>query len=288
VRTSLNYYLGIRQVQRLAVVSVASSAVSLLAVVALTWWRGLDGWVMGRYVGEACTALVLLLPLRRVLRWRGEANPAHGYRYLVGHGAAVAASLALRTAFDQGGILALGRWGATSEMVGYFGISTLVLSVAMVFPSALGQLLVPRFAAAAHDRGAVRGELMGALRLTAAVTIPVAVGGALLCGPLLRAAIPAYAPAVPILQVLLLSIPARSLASLAGGVLLTYNRNRLTAVANAAMLAASWALFALVVPGHGGTGAAWVLLGMEHAGMLVWVGSAFRELGAGRAAPRAA
>jgi len=270
------------------VMSVAGSAVSLAGIVAFTAWRGLDGWVAGRYLGELCTASVLLFPLRRVARWRGAADPRHGYGFLVGHGVAVAASLALRTAIDQGGLLALGHWDASRESVGFMGIGTLALSVVLVFPAALGQLLVPRFAAGAADRARVRAGFLGAARITALATVPVAAAGVLLCGPVLRAVFPAYAPAVPLLQVLLLSLPARAVEALAGGVLLAYNRNGVTVVYNVLMLAASWALYARYVPAHGALGAAWVLVAVEHVGFALYMATALRELARPSAAPAAA
>jgi O-antigen/teichoic acid export membrane protein len=278
-RTLANWFIGLRRTREAALLTVATALLSLLAVAGLTGAMGLRGWVAGRFVGEALGAAALLYALRHTLRAPRHPTLAAsaGYGYLAGHGALLAMGLITRSALDQGGVLALGVWHAPAQQVGFFGIATLVLTALMVFPGALGNLLVPRFAALGRARAA-RRELARSLGWMLLGMIPAVGTAALLAGPAVALLFPAYTPAVPLLRVLLLAAPARAVQSLCGGVLLANNRNQWALACKCAMLAGSWELYAAVVPEQGALGGAWVITTVEYAGLLLFGAAAWLTL----------
>ncbi|HEU4559530.1 MAG TPA: oligosaccharide flippase family protein [Longimicrobium sp.] len=281
-RTLANWFLGLRRTREAALLSVVTAAVSLAAVAGLTGALGLRGWVAGRFAGEALGAAALLWALRHTLReGGGGGGAAPGYGALVPHGAMLALGLMARAAVDHGGVLALGVWHAPRDVVGYFGIGTLVVTALMVFPGALGNLLVPRFAARAGDPG-LRRDFARTMRLALLAVVPATAAAALLSGPAVSMLFPGYREAVPLLLVLLLGLPARTAQSLSGALLLAFNRNHWALGFNCAMLAASWLLFLWAVPRHGAVGAAWVMAGVEFLGVALFATGAVLTLrGAG-------
>ena len=84
-RTCLNYFLGRKEVHRLALYSVGLAALSLVLVVGAVWLGGLRGWVVGRYFSEVLFLGFMVLAVGRTLRfgWRsqGDAGQDRGCRH---------------------------------------------------------------------------------------------------------------------------------------------------------------------------------------------------------------
>src|SRR5678815_458127 len=126
-RTAINYFQGIRQFQRMAVLSVTLSGLAMTTLALLTWRFGLEGWVLGRYAGEGLFVAGNLLLLKPHIRLSGRLPSAYARKALIGVGLTIAMSLVTRTALDNAALLSLAYFGRTPEEVGCYGLGSLII-----------------------------------------------------------------------------------------------------------------------------------------------------------------
>jgi O-antigen/teichoic acid export membrane protein len=227
-RTSLNYFQGKQQVQRVAGFSVMLSLISLAVVIAAVWAGGLQGWVIGRYASEALFLGMMLRAIGPTLSFSGPLPSGQTVEQLLRAGSGIAVSLLIRTAGDNAGIFMLNAFGASRPAIGYFGLSSLALVAILIVPGAIPSVALPRLVARLSDRTAVltlvRKVGLGSL----AASVMFAFLTAVIAAPLVRAVLPSYGPAIPILNVLLFAVPFRLMSSMSGMVLVACNAVRYT------------------------------------------------------------
>ena len=278
-RTALNYHQGVKSVHRVALLAAAMSVVSLvLTVVLVDRWR-LAGWLGARYMSEALLAGTMLWTVRRVLSARASAPAMFSYGNLLHLGIAIAASLLVRTGVDNLGVLAMGFVGVARSDIGYFGVASLIASALLLVPGALANLSLPAIIESFAVRRDVERRAGRLLAAGLAFSLPLA-GALMWLAPILAHVFaPAYLPGIPIIRILLIAVPLRAATSTAGAVLLAAGRVHSTLVINLLTLGVGIAALGLLVPAHGGTGAAIATVVMESFASLsaiVWAIRAVR------------
>lgn len=278
-RTCLNFAQGIGQVRRVAAWTVLLSLAGATVVVVGMRLGGLEGWVAGRYLGEAGMLACLLYGLRGQYAWTGDPPAGYGWRQTVVSGAGIATSLLLRSAQDNMPVVMLNLGRVAAAQIGLFGLLHAVVLGFQIVPAALSSVLLPRLAAAVDAPGAAArvARRAGGWSMLVVGTMAAVV---LVAGPpLVRSIWPAYSGALPLLPVLLAAVPLRMVTSLGGIVLVAYNDVPATVRINAAAAVASAVAYATLIPRMGITGAAWGFLCGEAVGAAVYASAAARHLG---------
>ena len=270
-RTCFNYFQGIKQVQQISLYIAAVSIVALFAMTISVWIAGLQGWVVGRYIGEGLFLALAVIAIRKRLRFGGALPDVYSYSRLMLLGSAVALSLLVRTALDNSAVLSLYWLGATREEVGYYGLGTLLIFAFLILPGAIASLAVPRFAEQRHDPARIRYLFLRTVKWSFAVMLSVSFLGILFIPTLIEILLPQYVPAIPVINMLLLTVPLRTIGMISGSVFLVYNRNIETSIINTVLLSAAIGLYVFLVPRFGASGAAWSTLLVEGLGMVGYI-----------------
>jgi len=277
-RTAINYFQGIRQFQRMAVLSVTLSGLAMTTLALLTWRFGLEGWVLGRYAGEGLFVAGSLLLLKPHIRLSGRLPSAYARKALIGVGLTIAMSLVTRTALDNAALLSLAYFGRTPEEVGCYGLGSLIIVGVMLLPGAIATLAITRFVERAATPRAARDYYDRVLRWSLLAIVPCA-GLLLLGSPLLTTIFGAgYASSVPILRVLALTVPMRTIAAITAALLMAHDKNNLTLGTNWLLLMLGAVLYAIVVPTYGPAGAAWVTVLLEAGSAVLLVSLSRRRV----------
>jgi len=270
-RTAINYFQGVRQLPRMAVLSVTLSAFAMTILAFLTLRFGLTGWIAGRYAGEglfAAGALVLLVPH---IRFAGSLPAPYAQTILVRVGLTIAMSLVIRTALDNAALLSLAYLERTPEEIGCYGLGSLIVTGVMLVPGAIATLTITRFVERAAAPDVTRDYYYRVLRWSIAVIAPCC-GLMLLCSPLLGTIFgDGYASAVPVLRILTLTLPLRTVAAVTAALLMAHDRNNVTLGTNGLFLALGAVLYWIVVPLYGPEGAAWATVTLEAGSALLLV-----------------
>lgn len=283
-RTGLNYFQGIKQVQRMATLNVALSLCALGIIVSAVALFGLPGWVAGRYLGEACFGLALLAVLRPHLGLRGPLPECYTPGALLGLGVPIALTLVIRSVQDNLGLLLLGTLGFDSASLGYYGLSTLFVTAGLLLPGAVANIALPHLAS--RRREPDQFWLLYARLLVASAVVSsacaMAVVAVALAVPLLIGS--AYAPVVPLLSLLALAIPARGIATAAAVPLLALDEVPVLLAINFTMLVLGVALCVGLAGVYGLYGVALGTLLAETVTLLAFVlASRMRRRGVRRA-----
>jgi O-antigen/teichoic acid export membrane protein len=231
-RTTLNYFQGRLQVQRVAGYMVALSLISLGIVVVAVIKAGLNGWVIGRYLTEVLFLALLLWGVGSSLSLSGGIPGGHRVRSLLGAGSGIAASLLIRTGMDNAGLYLLVFSGAPDTTVGYFGLSSLVLIALSIVPTSLASIALPRMVARTRDPVALHALVRRVGGAIIAVALVLAGAAALLARPVVDLLFPSYREASPILLLLLVAVPFRAISTLSGVVLVACDRVGMTVWTN--------------------------------------------------------
>ncbi len=275
-RTWFAYFQGIQQPHRASVVAASISLVSVPIICVLAHW-GLAGWMIGRYMGEVLLlgGFVILTRAQSVDASVGEQRTP---RALLGLGGPDAVSLLVRAAIDQAPILLLGALGISSLETGYFGFGTLIATGLLLVSAAMGAVLVPRFSARAHDPAALRRLFLLSSAGAFVAVMAVCLMTVAILPLVTEAVLPGYVPGTRIVMILLVCVPLRAVASVAGGLLLSVDRNVFPALTNVCLLGVVVALMVALVPSHGITAAAWSIVATEVVGAIVYFAWAWRHL----------
>jgi O-antigen/teichoic acid export membrane protein len=223
-RTCLNYFQGRQQVQRVAGYTVALSLISLGVVIVAVITAGLAGWVAARYMTEILFLALLLRDVGPSLALGGGIPGGYGVGSLLRAGSGIASSLLVRTAMDNAGIYLLAFAAAPADIVGCFGLSSLVLIALSIVPTSLASVSLPRIVARMADPEALHRFVRRVAGGTIVVSLLLAGTTALLSRPAVELLFPSYGRAVPILLVLLVAVPFRAMNGLSAVVLLACNR----------------------------------------------------------------
>jgi len=159
--------------------------------------------------------------------------------------------------------LMLGGLRGNAE-VGLYDAAYRWLTVALVPASILYQAFFPALSASARDRDARAVRARAYTRTNLVVGAPLAVGGVLLAGPLIELlAGAAFAPAAPILSVLMLNVALVYLNMSLGQPLIAWDLQTSYMWVVAAGAVANVALNLVFISTYGAIGAAWATLASE-------------------------
>lgn len=262
-RTCVNYLQGINEFQRMSVLNAVLSLASLAFVTVAVMVAGLNGWVAGRYIGEALFAVGGIVAVAGGISLAGRLPASYRVVSLLTLGITIAISQVVRVAFENSAVIMLGALSVGTDEIGYYGLSTLIVGAAILVPAAACQLALPRMvqrATAPAEAWALYLRVMGwCLFATVLTTLLLVVAS-----PLIRFVFGvAYAPAVPMVSILACVVPLRAITLVDATLLLAYDKADLTLAVNAVLLATAVGLYLLAIPTLGAIGAAVVTLGVE-------------------------
>jgi len=147
----------------LRVVVLTCFAVSVVCL--MSWSFGINGWVMGRYIGEGAVLVGMLLGVRHYFRGTGGLNRhiLPGWHIL---SLGITANLALfvRLLCDNLPILALAAAKTPTDQIGFFGLASLVLMVPNLLLAVTMQVELPRLVAQLHTPALVRDRFSKLVR----------------------------------------------------------------------------------------------------------------------------
>lgn len=151
------------------------------------------------------------------------------------------------------------------EMLGYYGLAVMVLSLLLYFPDSVAYVLYPRlqreFAAAGEDETAIRETVVKVLRATSLLVPAISAVAFLVAGPAVRFLLPKFLPGVTSIRVLCFGAVGLAYGSLASIVLMTVGRQTLLMPAAILSMVAGAGLDLLAVRlGYGINGVAWATL----------------------------
>jgi len=218
-RTCISFFYGINDAKRVPRLSVPPAVSSSAVVIVGAHVFGLWGWVTGRVLGDLLLLGVTFAALRASI---GD-GPAASFeerlraRWLLASGVPLAVSLFARSLIDSSPVLVLARQSGASDTLGVAGLVSLIAAALTVVPGSMVTLALPSMVQLAqHDRAQLKRRLWRLVFVSVLLALPPAILGAVAAEPLARRFLPAYAPDMALAAWLLLAVPPRVLASLAG------------------------------------------------------------------------
>jgi O-antigen/teichoic acid export membrane protein len=172
-------------------------------------------------------------------------------------------------------------------VVGYYGVPTKVFGTLLVVPLILSTVWLPRLAVA-FGRGHLREAAATPVQLVVALSLPIAVGAALVVGPVIQLLYgPRFAPSEPVAVILALTTIPMSINIIVCQVVIACNRQMTWTIALAGATVVNPILNVVLIryfqahDGNGAIGAAWSLLLTElvMAGYGLWVAREFLDWG---------
>jgi O-antigen/teichoic acid export membrane protein len=158
-----------------------------------------------------------------------------------------------------------------SASVGYYASAYTLISFLANLGVAHGTSLLPALAKLHQDPAAERALFQGALARTFAVAFPVVVGGSLVAAGVIELAFgKAYAPAAPVLQVLMWSVLASTARGVCGPALIARGSQKLLLYSNIYGVVLNLSANTLLITRYGMYGAAIATVLTEFFGFL-WV-----------------
>ena len=254
-RTALNFLYG---KERFATVSVTNFIIALcylLALVTLVKLVGLPGWIGAKYLIETA---FLLVSLAFVWRHLGRiVTSIRLYADLAREGLAVSLSLLFRTGLDTMPLLLLAYLGASAQDVATFGLCTLMVAAAMIFPASINTVLLPKYAQVLKNEPSVFHDFHArnqkALLMIGLLTTMVVV----LLGWMIEKGMNGiFFVATEMLAVIAAFIPLKAIGSLSAGVLFTNHKTAVGTKVHASVLVFSIFLSYFLIEEIGVWGAA--------------------------------
>ncbi len=278
-RTAINFFQGIRQVQRISLYVACAALAGVATITHLVATRGLAGWIGGRYLGELMIAAVAAALCWRYIRL-DEVLPVEVHpRLLLSEGVTLSLSLLVRAATDNVPVLALGWFAVAASDIGFFGLASLVAAALLLLPGALNSLaLAPLVAALRNESVDARRLLLRLHAYSALLTVPLALLLLALLPVLLRSFAPAFLPGVHLLQALLLVVPLRGATTTSGGAMFAAGKVATGLRFNLLVLACSLGSLVLLVPSYGAAGAVGTIVMTEVIAALLFTSGAWRAL----------
>ena len=155
-----------------------------------------------------------------------------------------------------------------AEQIGWFGSSARLFEAALIAPLAFGAVVTPRLVHAfSNDAGSGQALYAQFARVLTIGATAVALTGLVFAGPAVELLLPeTYAPATPILVILLVGYPLLSLHLLNVSCMLALPSQRRPALLMACLLALQTAVAVLLIAGDGGGGGGAALAFVVSAG----------------------
>ena len=257
-------YQGVERMGVLAARNVAASALQLAG--ALAWVRGPEDLAWAAALQGAAFAVVTAALL--VAFWR-DFGPLRlrvdlrAWAALLRPALPIAAASFMILVYYNLDKLMLASF-RDDAAVGLYDVAYRLVMVALVPAAILSQAFFPALSAALGDRQRMAAGARAYARSNLGVGLPVALGGALLAGPLVGLLAGAdFAPAAPVLVLLMANVGVVYLNMALGQPLLAWDRQDAYFRAVGGGAVANVGLNLWLIPAHGATGAAWATLGAE-------------------------
>lgn len=283
-RTIINYFQGINRFRKMSAMNSVLATVSCAALAAMVAAYGLDGWLAGRYLGEALFLSGCVLLIRGRVRFTGKLPREYSFRRLFPMGVTISLSLVLRSAIDNAGIFALGYMMFTAGSVGLFGLSLLLVTGAGILPGGIVALTLPRLVeklrASRSEAWRFYGWVMKWLLVSTVATSAALAAFSPALGIVFGEG---YSGAAPLLAILSVCLPLRAVTSLSGSFLLSCDAVGLTLWINVLTLALAGAVLPFAAQWYGAQGVAWGTVAVEAVSALFYVIGARRMRGPGPA-----
>jgi O-antigen/teichoic acid export membrane protein len=209
--------------RKLAVVNVVTSFVNLVAAT-VTAFLSRSVWAL--VIGTLAGSVAVLLLSYRVHPFRPHLPfDRERARELLGFGKHITASSVVTYALNQGDDAYVGKV-LGSEALGYYGLAYRLSNLpATSIAHVIGRVTLPAYSAMQHDLDQLRGTYLRILKLTALVSLPVAVGLFSLAPLIVRVLYgDKWLPVVPAFQILCLFGLERSIGATSGPIFLALGR----------------------------------------------------------------
>ncbi|MGF6754859.1 oligosaccharide flippase family protein [Paraburkholderia sp. GAS42] len=134
---------------RVVILSIAAVSVVCLA----SWYGGVEGWVVGRYLGEGAVLIGLLYGVRQYFVGTGGLgrNTLPDW-HIISLGITANLALFIRLLCDNLPILALAAAKIPTDQIGFFGLATLVMMGPNLILAVTMQVELPRVVSVLPDR----------------------------------------------------------------------------------------------------------------------------------------
>lgn len=186
--------------------------------------------------------------------------------------------------WERSEVFFLGHFGTPQDVAFYSLAFTLSLQARRLLPAAVGEVLFPVIARleGLRDAWGVANAAVHATRYLAMLGFPLAVGGVFLAGPLIHVLFgPVWAPAAPVLALLLISAGVVALSHPAASVILSKERHGFLFGSSIVLAAINITLDFLLIPPFAAVGAAIANSSVQITAVVVQMAFVARLLGVG-------
>lgn len=275
---------GLRRFPSLTGVATTTALVQLtLTLAALATGVGWPGFLAAQVAGAGIGLVVGVRAARSGLVAVGDADPAPAdRRRFVRFSGVLGVTIVIDAVLWGRPELLFIEWYATDEALGLYAAALRLTSFAVLIPLVASRALLPEFSwlrGGGHDVELTR-VYPRVCRLLALVAAPLALGGAVVAGPLLVTVFGAeFAGGTTALQILFVGSIVNAVAGAATAIVLTGPRPRLVAEVGSVAAVANILLNFVLVPRLGIVGAAVANVSVQVVAVLIGVGYAWRWLG---------
>ncbi|SEA62476.1 Membrane protein involved in the export of O-antigen and teichoic acid [Paraburkholderia sartisoli] len=238
IRVIAAFVQGIQTAAAFSVRVVILTLVAVSTVCFASWYGGVDGWVAGRYLGEAAVLIGLVHGVRRYFigtGWFERATLPNWHVISLG----ITANLALfiRLLCDNLPILALAAAKVPTDQIGFFGLATLVLMGPNLILAVTMQVELPRVVSVLSNAQLV-SERFGKL-LRNMLSIAFAFLGLILLGWMFNREFLhlTYTPTINALCIMSFALPLRAITLSIGTMFTALGKYRFSVYVNLAELA---------------------------------------------------
>ena len=141
-RTILAYFQGRKKIKEAARINTVTAIVGLIITIGLTYWLGIHGWLIGRFLSEVSFAFWMLYLVRgrvQIIRhWHRELSNS-----LLRLGLFAMLTLLVARAINQGDVILLNLFIKDKIIIGNYGLSSLVRFVMILPVSMIAAIMLP-------------------------------------------------------------------------------------------------------------------------------------------------
>lgn len=256
-RVGVGYFQGLKQIQRMAATNIWFSLIAFALTISGAASGGLSGWAIGRIAGQCLFAAAIVWTLRAAIRPKIDLRLL---KSLAGLGTLTGLAYAVDSIASSADVLYLEQLLNNTQQVGVYGAANIVIVGGLLLPLAISSVAFPHLAEHAADRPRLLATARTTLMRTTLVMLPISVG-LYLCAPLLTWVIgEAYAPAVPLLQIMCLGLLPSAVRLVLSTWLFAIGRPNGSSLANVLGIVVNLGAIVWLVPIMGITGAAWAFV----------------------------
>lgn len=254
-----------------------------LAAVGVALGIGARGFILMQGVGLMVNAVLLWAAARHLLRDRPPRPIARAERRgFLRFAGIMAVGLALDALlFGRPEVFFLDLWRTEAE-VGLYSSALRVWALTVILPTVMGKVLLPEFASlvGAGRLTELRGLYPKVCKVIAFVSIPMALGGAVVAGSLVQAFFgPRFAGAAGPAAILIGASFVSAVSAPLTTAILTGPRPKLIIEVGVGVVALNLVLDVVLIPRHGMAGAAWATVVSQLVAVCIGAGIAWARYG---------